>query len=213
MDKNLRDIRTDYIKRSLDVADVNACPIIQFNQWLDEAVESEVNHYNAMTLATVENNRPKARIVLLKEVWQKQFVFYTNYQSHKGFELAKNSYASLVFFWPELERQIRIEGECSKVASEMSDEYFHSRPRLSRLAAIASNQSQTLNTRSELEQKMHELEQKYVNDTIARPANWGGYALKPDALEFWQGRANRLHDRIHYQINGESLWSITRLSP
>ncbi|MGP1609710.1 MAG: pyridoxamine 5'-phosphate oxidase, partial [Burkholderiales bacterium] len=202
----------EYRRTSLDEADAAADPLTQFQLWFDAAVRAELPLPNAMTLATVAaDGAPAARIVLLKGADQRGFVFYTNYQSRKGRELAANPRAVLVFHWAELEREVRIEGAVEKTSAAESDEYFSSRPLGSRHAAIASPQSAVVANRAVLETRFAEIE-KNQRDAPARPAHWGGYRLHPVAVEFWQGRPNRLHDRLLYTRAGER-WSITRLAP
>jgi pyridoxamine 5'-phosphate oxidase len=211
---NLQDVREEYKKASLDEKKVHSLPIMQFREWLQVAIDSKVPHYNAMTLATVNNHgQPRARMVLVKEVLDNGLVFYTNYASAKGEELAHNNKASLLFFWEPLERQVRLEGTIEKVSEEMSEAYFKSRPLDSQIGAVVSNQSQTIGSRSELDRQAQLLKQQYEKTMIMpRPAHWGGYILKPNYFEFWQGRPSRLHDRIAYQLIKGS-WHITRLAP
>ncbi|MES2332075.1 MAG: pyridoxamine 5'-phosphate oxidase [Bacteroidota bacterium] len=213
MQRSISDIRTDYKLRSLDEADVAADPIAQFTSWWDEAVNSKIDEVNAMTLATVNSEgRPSARIVLLKGFDEKGFVFFTNYQSKKGKELEENPHAALVFFWKELERQVRIEGGIEKISEEDSDAYYHSRPIGSRIGAWASPQSEVIDGRDVLENNLKALEKKFETGAIPRPGHWGGYILRPSVIEFWQGRSSRLHDRIQYSLK-ESGWVIERLAP
>jgi pyridoxamine 5'-phosphate oxidase len=211
----IADLRQDYLLKSLDRADVAADPIEQFNIWFDEAVVSQILEPNAMILATVGvDGKPSARVVLLKDVDTEGFVFYTNYESRKGFDLAINPYAALCFNWLDLQRQVRIEGEVTKVAETLSDAYFQSRPHGSRIGAWVSPQSQVIESRTILEEKEIELNQKYTNsDFIPRPTHWGGYVLKPTLIEFWQGRSSRLHDRIQYSKTVAGDWQIERLAP
>ena len=210
----IADIRNEYIKNSLTKKSVAKDPIEQFNIWIKEALEARVSEVNAMTLSTVTlENRPSGRIVLLKGVENDQFLFYTNYQSNKGKELDSNPYASLTFFWAELERQVRIEGKVKRVAPEVSDSYFYSRPIGSQIGAVTSPQSTPIDNREILEERAMKLSKKYQNQTIQRPAQWGGYGVIPDRVEFWQGRANRLHDRILYTLNDKNEWSTIRLAP
>jgi pyridoxamine 5'-phosphate oxidase len=212
---DIAQIRKDYALQSLDITDVVANPFLQFKQWLEQAIEAQVLEPTAMHLATVgEGNRPTGRIVLLKGVENEQFVFYTNYQSRKGTQLFANPFASLTFFWAELERQVRIEGKVVKVSEETSTAYFQSRPRESQLGAWTSPQSQPIENRAFLEQKFLEVQQQYVNlPTIPKPEHWGGYALVPDYIEFWQGRQSRLHDRVAYTLQAGKAWEIGRLAP
>lgn len=211
---NIAAIRINYAKQSLSEASVLDHPVDQFNAWLNEAITAEVNEPTAMVLSTVNaSGRPSARVVLLKDVAAAGFMFFTNYDSRKGQDLNVNSFASLTFFWPALERQVRIEGFVKKVEAAVSDNYFHSRPTGSQIGAWASPQSQQIKSREVLE----EADKKYKNqfkDTaiIPRPAHWGGYLLMPDLMEFWQGRPNRLHDRIVYEKQ-ENEWLKKRLAP
>lgn len=205
-------MRNEYMRASLDEADAAADPLTQFQRWFDEAVRAELPTPNAMTLATVAaDGTPGARIVLLKGADQRGFVFYTNYQSRKGRELAANPHAVLVFHWIELEREVRIEGSVEKTGATESDEYFSSRPLGSRHAAIASPQSAVVANRAVLETRFAEVA-KIQGDAPVRPAHWGGYVLQPARVEFWQGRPNRLHDRLLYSRDGDR-WSISRLAP
>lgn len=211
--ETLENLRQDYRSAQLNDNDVNKNPIKQFEKWFAEAMTAEIFEPNAMTLATADKTgKPNARIVLLKGFDENGFSFYTNYLSQKGKELKKNPQACLVFFWGELERQVRIEGKIEKLSKETSEKYFHSRPIASQIGAIASPQSQVLNDRKELEQKFEELTSLYEGKTIPKPAHWGGYILKPTSIEFWQGRRSRLHDRIKFDlINGK--WQTNRLAP
>ena len=210
---DISSIRKDYQLKSLSEEDVAKNPFDQFAKWWDEAIKSEIDEVNAMTLATVDQrNRPSARIVLLKDYNSSGFVFYTNYESNKGTQIENNPYASLVFFWKELERQVRIEGKCERVASSESDAYFKSRPVGSQIGAAASPQSSIISDRSILTDKVEELEKQFPNGNIPRPSNWGGYRIIPETIEFWQGRSSRLHDRIKYLKQGD-IWRIVRLAP
>jgi len=210
---SLADLRTDYKRAALDERDVHRDPVAQFRLWFDAAVAAKVPEPNAMTLATVDaDGRPAARIVLLKDADADGFTFYTNYLSRKGRELAARPAAALLFFWPELERQIRIEGAITQVDAAVADTYFASRPRLSRVGAWASPQSEVLPDRAALEVRFAEAEARFPGDVVARPPHWGGYRLTPDSFEFWQGRQSRLHDRIVYCRNGTE-WNIGRLAP
>lgn len=205
-------MRNEYMRASLDEVDAAADPLAQFQRWFDEAVRAELPTPNAMTLATVATDgAPGARIVLLKGADPHGFVFYTNYLSRKGRELAANPRAVLVFHWIELEREVRIEGTVEKTSAAESDDYFSSRPLGSRHAAIASPQSTVVANRAALESRFAEVE-KTQGDAPARPTHWGGYRLKPIAVEFWQGRRNRLHDRLLYTRTGER-WNVSRLAP
>lgn len=211
--EKLQKLREDYSKHSLDESDVNKNPFKQFEQWMEEAVQAEVPEPNAMTLATVDaNQKPHTRIVLLKGLEDGSFIFYTNYASDKGKELEQNPNASLCFLWLQLERQVRIDGTVEKISKEESQAYFKQRPYKSQLGALASNQSAEVPNREFLEKKFAELEEKYPEGEVPMPETWGGYRLKPEAIEFWQGRRSRLHDRIKYEQVG-SKWEIKRLSP
>ncbi len=216
--KSLRQLvanfRNEYISNGLDENDMAADPIIQFENWFEDAVKNKVNEPNVMHLSTAASDgRPSGRIMLLKGFDESGFVFYTNYDSRKGKELRNNSYASMTFLWLELYRQVRIEGTVSYLSAEQSDEYFHSRPRGSQIGAFASAQSQILSNREQLEKIADEVEVRFKDMTIPRPENWGGVCLKPEFIEFWQGRANRLHDRIKYSLDAEGKWSMQRLYP
>ncbi len=214
MSRAIADIRKDYKLHSLNETDVATNPIEQFTRWWDDAVNSQIDEVNAMTLATINaDGFPSARIVLLKGYDAKGFVFFTNYQSHKGQELAKNPRACLVFFWKELERQVRIEGLVEKIAEAESEEYFQSRPEGSRIGAWASPQSTVISGREVIEQNVIDLEKKYANTHVPRPEHWGGYIVKPTSIEFWQGRSSRLHDRILYTAQNDFSWKIERLAP
>ncbi|QDL06545.1 pyridoxamine 5'-phosphate oxidase [Brasilonema octagenarum UFV-E1] len=214
MDKTIADLRKDYTLQSLSEKDVNSNPFIQFRQWFDQALAAQLPEPNAMTVATATvNGQPSARIVLLKGFDERGFIFYTNYNSHKGQQLAENPQASLVFWWAELERQVRICGSVEKVSENESDEYFYSRPLNSRLGAWASEQSQVIKSREALEQRMQELQIQYQNQDVKRPQHWGGLRVIPTEIEFWQGRSNRLHDRLLYTRLDDGSWKIQRLSP
>jgi pyridoxamine 5'-phosphate oxidase len=210
----LENLRKDYRAEKLSETDVKKNPIEQFDHWFDEALKSGIYEPNAMTLATASTDgKPAARIVLLKGFNQDGFVFYTNYLSRKGKELAKNPVVALVFFWPELERQVRIEGTIEKVSKETSEKYFQSRPKESQIGALASPQSQVIADRSLLEKNWKELEKTYADQEIPKPSFWGGYLVKPQIIEFWQGRSSRLHDRIVYRKADKNNWKIVRLAP
>jgi len=218
MKNKIADLRQDYQLRSLDTTDVSQNPFVQFKNWFGEALkianETKSFEANAMTLCTATpDGKPSARIVLLKGFDEKGFIFYTNYNSRKGQEIAANPNVTLVFYWHELQQQIRIEGQTHHVESSLSDEYYNSRPRKSRLGAWASPQSQTIPDRQILEQNMEQLHIQYTEDqAIPRPPHWGGYRVEPSVIEFWQGRSSRLHDRILYEKNKDT-WKIQRLAP
>jgi len=212
--KDLAHIRLEYSREELSEEHVDVDPFVQFGRWMDEAIAAEVPEPTAMCLSTAsKDGRPSSRMVLLKGFDQEGFVFYTNYNSHKGRELAENPYAALTFFWPELERQVRITGSTSKVSVEESDEYFSSRPYTSRLGAWASDQSEPIESKTVLVTRAAKLAIKYAAGSVPRPPHWGGYRVAPDAIEFWQGRPSRLHDRIVFERTDTNDWSITRLSP
>ena len=210
---NLQNLRQDYRMASLSESDVAADPILQFQKWFSEAVNAKLYEPNVMTFATADSDgKPSARIVLLKGFDEQGFVFYTNYESKKAQDLVEDPQAALVFFWAELERQVRIEGIVSKVDKEISEAYFQSRPTGSQIGAIASAQSSVLTDRSILEERVAELTAQYEGKTIPKPEHWGGYLVEPNHIEFWQGRSSRLHDRITYDYTDGS-WKINRLAP
>lgn len=212
-DVSLADIRTDYRQASLDERDVDADPIAQFTHWFGEAVRARVHEPNAMCLATATPDAyPSARMVLLKGVDARGFVFYTDYRSRKGRELADNPHAALCFFWGELERQVRIVGAVQQVSRAESDEYFQSRPLPSRIGAWTSSQSSVLDSRAELEAELEANEQRFAGGVVPLPEHWGGYRIVPDEIEFWQGRPSRLHDRIRFRRR-DGTWKAERLSP
>ena len=225
MSNAIADIRKDYKLASLEEADMASNPIDQFTRWWNDAVASQIDEVNAMTLATVNTaGAPAARIVLLKGYNSEGFIFFTNYESDKGKNLAQNPNAALVFFWKELERQIRIEGTVQKVSAEESDRYFNSRPASSRIGAWASPQSAVIENRLVIEQNVERYTSIFANDSIERPDHWGGYIVKPTSIEFWQGRSSRLHDRIRYKLETsgynaatdtrtDANWKIERLAP
>lgn len=207
------DLRKDYGQASLNEHEVMDDPMLQFTQWFEQALKAEVNEPNAMSVATVAaNGRPSSRIVLVKQFDERGFTWYTNYDSRKGQELEDNQYAALLFFWSELERQVRIEGRVERTSDEESDRYFRSRPLKSRLSAIASHQSAPIGSRAELEQN-YEAVARQAGDDPARPGNWGGFRLVPERLEFWQGRRSRFHDRIVYERQEDGSWTRLRLQP
>ncbi len=210
---SIADIRTDYKLASLDESEVDADPIVQFSRWFDEAVKAEVVEPNAMCLATATPDAyPSARIVLLKAVDARGFVFFTDYRSRKGMELADNPHASLCFFWGELERQVRIAGAVQRVSRADSDEYFRSRPLLSRVGAWTSHQSSVLPSRESLEAAMSANQLRFADGEVPLPEHWGGFRVIPEEIEFWQGRRSRLHDRIVFRKSA-GAWVRSRLSP
>lgn len=210
---SIADLRKDYSRASLSETDVLADPIEQFGKWFGEAIAAQVPEANAMSVSTVTaNGRPSSRILLIKEFDRRGFTFFTNYDSRKGHELAQNPYAALLFYWIELERQVRIEGRVEPVSADESDHYFHSRPLKSRLGAIASAQSRPVASREALEAQVMEAERQHGEHPV-RPSHWGGYRLTPDYMEFWQGRPSRLHDRIAYRLQDDGSWQRQRLQP
>lgn len=213
MEKQIADMRKEYSRQSLEVDDVLPDPIAQFQKWFEEARGAQVPEPNAMHLATVTpEGKPAGRIVLLKGIEDGQFIFYTNYQSEKGRQLSQTPWAALTFFWVALERQVRIEGSVQKVDADTSTAYFHSRPRGSQIGAWVSPQSEVIPDRNFLEQRKEELEARFEGKEVPRPEHWGGFSLKPEKLEFWQGRPSRLHDRIRYSTATDG-WRIERLAP
>jgi len=210
---NLADIRKQYSLKTLERPDLAADPLTQFDTWFQDALAAEILEPNAMVLATADaNGRPSARVVLLKGVQDGGFVFYSNYHSRKGHDMAANPQVALVFNWLDLERQVRIEGSVQKVPQEVSEAYFHSRPRGSQLGAWTSRQSEVISHREVLDERLEKLEQRYP-DTVPLPNFWGGYIVMPKRIEFWQGRSNRLHDRFVYDVQTDGTWSLERLSP
>jgi pyridoxamine 5'-phosphate oxidase len=206
-------LRHDFSMQGLDEKDVHKNPVTQFSKWFTEAVDAKVNEPNAMTVCTVSKEcKPSARIVLLRNFDEDGFVFYTNYKSRKGEEIDSNPSAALLFFWPELERQIRIEGVLSKQSSEESDNYFKSRPRTSKVGAWTSSQSKVIANRTVLDEEYLKFSNKYPGEDVPRPTHWGGYVLKAVSIEFWQGRPSRLHDRILFTKENND-WKIERLAP
>jgi pyridoxamine 5'-phosphate oxidase len=209
---NITDIRKDYSLAGLHENDLNTDPMQQFERWFEEARQAQVLEANGMILSTIDANmRPKARVVLLKGLDERGFVFFTNYNSQKGNDLSHHAVAALTFWWVELERQVRIEGVVEKVTDQESDLYFSSRPKGSQLGAWVSEQSKVIAGREVLDKRQEEFESLF-DEKVPRPAHWGGYRLMPDAIEFWQGRPSRLHDRLKYQKKGE-VWTIERLAP
>ena len=211
---HIASIRKEYKLKSLDEAEAAGNAIKQFDRWWQDAINSEIDEVNAFTLATAAaDGKPAARIVLLKGYDEKGFVFFTNYQSHKGQELATNPQGCMVFFWKELERQIRIEGSIEKISTEESDEYYFSRPLSSQVGAWASPQSSVIKNREVIEDSVKKYEAQFAGSSISRPPHWGGYRLQPQAIEFWQGRPSRLHDRLLYTLLENNEWKIERLAP
>jgi pyridoxamine 5'-phosphate oxidase len=211
---SIADIRKDYQLQSLLESDIEKNPIDQFSTWWNQAIESQIDEVNAMTLATVDaNHKPSARIVLLKDFDKNGFVFFTNYNSKKGLDMLSNKNVALVFFWKELERQVRIEGTVEKVSEDISDAYFNSRPESSRIGAWASPQSTVIPSREILETNFQNYQTEFEKKEINRPQHWGGYIVKSELIEFWQGRSSRLHDRIVYSKDGNEGWNINRLAP
>ena len=206
-------LRKEYTRAGLDRGDVDPDPVVQFHQWFEKVIEAELHEPNAMILATATTEgRPSARTLLLKGYDERGFVFYTNYEGRKAREIEANPLCALLFYWGELERQVRIEGRASRLSGEESDAYFLSRPRGSRLGAWASEQSRPVEDRNVLEERVRELEDEYEGREIPRPPFWGGYRVEPEVIEFWQGRENRLHDRLVYRRIGGG-WKIERLQP
>jgi pyridoxamine 5'-phosphate oxidase len=213
-DASISSIRREYMRESLSESDVHSNPFRQFDRWWQEALKADIDEVNAMTLCTLSKEGfPGSRIVLLKGYDDNGFIWYTNYESRKGRELAAHPKASLLFFWKELERQVRIEGICERVSPEESDAYFNSRPEGSRIGAWASPQSHPIESREILDRNLAAISEKFSDTPIYRPPHWGGYRMTPVMIEFWQGRPSRLHDRIRYDIQDEEGWKITRLAP
>ncbi|MFN8008489.1 MAG: pyridoxamine 5'-phosphate oxidase [Terriglobia bacterium] len=211
---SIADLRREYSRMGLHERTLDPNPFRQFATWFEQALSAEILDANAMTLATASREgKPSARIMLLKGFDDLGFVFFSNYESRKGQELAENPYAALVFFWAELERQVRITGKISRISRQDTEEYFQNRPPGSQLGALVSRQSQVINSPEELESRLQALETQYQGKTVPVPAYWGGYLLSPDTFEFWQGRPNRLHDRLRYTLQPAGSWLIERLSP
>ena len=213
MDRVAR-LRKEYTRAGLKESDTHPNPIEQFRTWFDEALAANLHEPNAMTLATsTPHGRPSVRVVLLKGFDERGFVFYTNYEGRKGEELEANPYCALLFYWGELERQVRVEGRVGRLPDEESDAYFAGRPRGSQLGAWASEQSRPVKERGALEERLRELEAEYEGREVPRPPFWGGYRVEPEVIEFWQGRENRLHDRLRYRRSGNGGWRRERLQP
>jgi pyridoxamine 5'-phosphate oxidase len=214
MNENIASLRLDYASQVLLEEDSATDPFSQFQTWWQQALQSEIREPNAMTLATASaDGVPSARIVLLKGFDRNGFVFFTNYNSYKGLQLAENPKACLVFFWKELERQVRITGLAAPVSAQESDAYFNARPEGSRIGAWASPQSQVIESRAWLDGTYNKLADEMRGGDIARPAHWGGYRVLPVVVEFWQGRPSRLHDRLQYSLQGDGTWKRERLAP
>lgn len=213
MHKNIADIRINYSKKSLDESDALANAIDMFELWWNEAVESDITEVNAMTLATVSHGVPKARIVLLKAFDERGFVFYTNYKSQKGDDIEHNPNVYLVLFWKELERQVRISGVAEKTSVQESIDYFNSRPEGSKLGAWSSTQSLVVAGKGWLKETFDYYHERFKRGVIPKPPHWGGYRVKPTSIEFWQGRPNRMHDRLFYTLQDDRSWKIERLAP
>jgi pyridoxamine 5'-phosphate oxidase len=213
MNNSIADIRNEYTQRGIDENELDLNPFDQFNKWIAEAVAASIDEANAMTLSTRSDSGVSARIVLLKGLDDRGFIFYTNYNSKKGQEMEANPYVSLTFFWKELERQVRVQGRIEKTAVNDSDAYFAIRPRGSQIGAWVSAQSEPIPNREFLVQKQLELEQQFEGKQVPRPAHWGGYRVIPNYIEFWQGRPSRLHDRLAYSLDDTENWKIERLSP
>lgn len=211
--KNLSDFREEYRKGELHESEMLADPLEQFKVWMDDAINSHLSEPNAMAVATsTPDGKPSIRVVLLKEVNERGFVFYTNYRSRKGREIEKNPQASIVFDWHPIERQVRIEGKVLKVSAEESDRYFDSRPEGSKIGAWVSPQSEIVENREALDKMQEETERRFEGKTIVRPPHWGGYIVIPEVVEFWQGRPSRLHDRVAY-CKTEDGWQMKRMAP
>ncbi|REJ82366.1 MAG: pyridoxamine 5'-phosphate oxidase [Bacteroidetes bacterium] len=212
--KYIRNLRRDFISGVLDKKSVSKSPFVQFESWMKQAIDAGIEEPNAMTLSTVDKNlQPDSRVVLLRDLNRNGFSFFTNYLSEKGKQIQSNKRACLNFYWPELHRQVRIKGMISRLSPKESDEYFDSRPRESQIGAWASQQSSVLESRASLESKIEFYLQKFEGMKVPRPIHWGGYRLNPKSMEFWQGRENRLHDRILYTKMKNGAWKLNRLNP
>lgn len=214
MNISLTELRKNYTQGGLLESNINPNPLKQFQIWFEQALEAEILEPNAMTLATVNSEgKPTARIVLLKHLDERGFSFFTNYESEKGKNLSQNPWVSLVFWWGDLERQVRIQGKVEKISPAESDQYFSSRPLGSQLGAWVSEQSTIINSREVLDTRLDKLEKQYQAQNIPRPEHWGGFQVIPHQIEFWQGRENRLHDRLRYRLQADQSWIIERLAP
>lgn len=211
---NVSDLRREYEADGLRRRDLHVDPLVQFQRWFDQALKQELLDANAMALATADaDGAPSARIVLIKGVDEQGITFFTDYGSDKGRDLDANPHAAVVFYWPPLHRQVRMRGSVTKVSREQSEAYFASRPRGAQISAAASDQSQPIETREDLERRAAAIDEQSGDDPIPCPTHWGGYHLRPDTIEFWQGRPDRLHDRFRYTRDADGSWTITRLSP
>lgn len=214
MDTSVADLRKEYTFQGLSETQVHSNPFAQFKTWFDQAIAAQLPEPNAMTIATATpDGKPSARMVLLKDYDERGFVFYTNYDSQKGQQLVANPWGAIVFWWAQLERQVRIEGRVEKISADESDAYFYSRPKGSQLGAWVSHQSQVVDCREVLERRLEQLNEEYENKDVPRPPHWGGFRVIPQEIEFWQGRPNRLHDRLLYRFLDDGSWTIQRLSP
>lgn len=214
MASDIAQLRKDYTLHALTESEVNASPIEQFTRWWNQALESKIDEVNAMALSTINRlGHPESRIVLLKGYSSEGFVFFTNYQSDKGTQLQNNSNCSLLFFWKELERQVRINGKATKISEKDSDNYFMSRPEGSQIGAWASPQSQVVESQEWLQKNFEKIQLSYTDKAISRPPHWGGFVVHPSTIEFWQGRPSRMHDRIRYSLQSNSEWKVERLAP
>jgi pyridoxamine 5'-phosphate oxidase len=214
MEEKIADIRKDYSHKTLIESEIEPNPIKQFEKWWQQALEAKITEVNAMTLATASTEGvPSARIMLLKGFSEKGFLFFTNYNSYKGQQLAENPKACMVFFWKELERQVRVTGIIEKASTEENDSYFQSRPKASQIGAVTSPQSQVVESREWLDEQYKEFTEQLEDTIIQRPAHWGGFLVRPVIIEFWQGRPGRLHDRIQYSLSDDGNWKIERLAP
>jgi pyridoxamine 5'-phosphate oxidase len=214
MEEKIADIQKDYSHKTLIESEIEPNPIRQFEKWWQQALDAKITEANAMTLATASTEGiPSARIMLLKGFSEKGFLFFTNYNSYKGQQLAENPKACLVFFWKELERQVRVTGIIEKASREENDSYFQSRPKASQIGAVTSPQSQVIESRKWLDERYKEFTEQLEDTIIQRPAHWGGFLVRPVIIEFWQGRPGRLHDRIQYSLSDDGNWKIERLAP